>query len=198
MALYFLHPHVCLSAQKAPQNLASKQGKLDASPIDSRTATSENRSKSTLLADNATQQDSNTAQWQVTRPKHQNAPAQAMQLQHKGRCDLCVAQLDSTCVTTSCGHLYHQKCLESYVKQLMQRKVDNIRCPACMLPLNVNLSSAEKSTIPAFYKQKGESGQTFLLRNGISPISPQAPNTSEVARMPLEYRTSSPTPIPAV
>ena len=178
--------------------MASKRGNKESLPVFAGSVTTENRSTGTLLADNATRPESHSAQWQVARSSHQQVAVPTMQIQHKERCDLCVAQLDSTCVTTSCGHSYHQKCLESYVKQLIHRKVDNIRCPACMVPLNVNLSSPEKSAIPAFYQQKAASAQALLLRNGISPLSPQAPDTSEHARMPLEYRTSSPTPIPAV
>jgi hypothetical protein len=59
------------------------------------------------------------------------------------RCDLCAAKIeDGSCATTNCCHMYHPKCLESYVLQLTQRRVTNLRCPACMLPLSVILPSA--------------------------------------------------------
>ena len=59
------------------------------------------------------------------------------------RCDLCAAKIeDGSCATTNCCHMYHPKCLESYVLQLTQRRVTNLRCPACMVPLSVILPSA--------------------------------------------------------
>jgi hypothetical protein len=129
-----------------------------------------------IIANSAPSEIGNQVQWQVTRPPQQQSPMKM--IHHKGRCDLCVAQLDSSSVTTSCGHSYHQKCLESYAKQLIQRNIDKIRCPACMVPLNVNLSGTEKGAIPSLYQEKPAAARSFL--------------------MPLNYKTSSPTPIPEV
>jgi len=100
----------------------------------------------------------------------------------QGRCDLCAAQMSGgACVKTSCGHLYHQKCLESYVKQLMDRNVHNLRCPACMVPLNVVLSS--DNPMPPFHKYEGTASRADLGQ------------LSHASILPMDYKTVSPKPV---
>ena len=93
------------------------------------------------------------------------------------RCDLCAARLPGgSCVTTSCGHTFHQTCLESYVKQLLQRSITNLRCPACMVPLNVLLPSSEDAN--GLVYNDGQLQQTTA--------------STATAILPINYRTSSP------
>ena len=97
----------------------------------------------------------------------QNSTQMSTQLAHQGRCDLCAARLaGGSSVITSCGHSFHQKCLQEYVKQLISRNVNNLRCPVCMLPLNAMLNSPEgKPTGAQKEKREGRHIEmTFGLR----------------------------------
>jgi len=117
------------------------------------------------------------------------------------RCDLCAAQMTgSACVKTSCGHQYHQRCLESYVKQLMDRNVHKLRCPACMVPLNVILSS--ENPVPLFHKHhqtvsKWDLGHQEIPRllspNSVQYSAPQA----NLSILPMDYKTVSPKQVSA-
>jgi hypothetical protein len=119
------------------------------------------------------------------------------------RCDLCAAQMTgSACVKTSCGHQYHQRCLESYVKQLMDRNVHKLRCPACMVPLNVILSS--ENPVPLLLNHDQVASKLDLghhsheLSGLLSPNSMQysAPQANR-SILPMDYKTVSPKPVSA-
>lgn len=114
----------------------------------------------------------------------------------EGRCDLCAAQMSGgACVKTSCGHLYHQKCLGSYVQQLMDRNVQNLRCPACMVPLNVILSS--QNPMPPFHKYEnlaspGDPGQRSKQRSEFPASNSVKHSAPQASILPMDYKTVSP------
>ena len=71
------------------------------------------------------------------------------------RCDLCASLLaGSSVISTACGHTYHEACLEDYTKQLIKRGVDNLRCPQCMVPMDVNAILAITSNLTSNLREQ--------------------------------------------
>jgi hypothetical protein len=127
----------------------------------------------------------------VDQQASQNSSSKSTEHGTQNRCDLCAARLlDSSCVTTSCAHVYHQTCLESYVKQLIHRGVTNLRCPACMVPLNVVLSSQDKcfELIRNHQNLSCNQAQEKALKQIIALPSTASMN----ATSPMNYKTVSP------
>ena len=63
------------------------------------------------------------------------------EIRNTGNCTICTEPLGDTISATTCGHIYHPNCIETWFTQ-QQRDNHSLSCPVCRAPVQRNETPA--------------------------------------------------------